>query len=231
MIKKHIPNAITCANLFSGCVGVVFAFKGEPETAAYFVLLSGIFDFFDGMAARLLRVKSAIGKELDSLADMVSFGFLPGIILYHLLQKTNDYTYLPYLGFVITIFSALRLAKFNTDDRQTEDFIGLNTPMNTLFIVSLPFIGRDYPWIIYNPYVLCGIIAVNSYLLISEIRIFSMKLNDTSWAANQMKYLFLICSLILGMALKFIAIPFILVLYIVFSIIHFNKMDKKKKYN
>ncbi|MCY1543553.1 hypothetical protein D9M68_793750 [compost metagenome] len=151
--------------------------------------------------------------------------------MYHLLQKTNDYTYLPYIGFVITIFSALRLAKFNTDDRQTEDFIGLNTPMNTLFIISLPFIGRDYPGIIYNPYVLFGIIAVNSYLLISEIRIFSMKLKDTSWAANQMKYLFLICSLILGMALKFIAIPFILALYIVFSIIHFNKMDKKKKYN
>ena len=146
MLKKHIPNAITCANLFSGCIGIVFAFKGEQEVAAYFVLLSGLFDFFDGMVARLLNVKSEIGKQLDSLADMVSFGFLPGVVMFQLLML-SDYSsaYLPYLGFLITVFSALRLAKFNIDERQTEDFIGLNTPKNTLFIVSLPFIAHDYP--------------------------------------------------------------------------------------
>ena len=137
MIKKHIPNAITCANLFSGCIGIVYAFNGALETAAYFVLLSGIFDFFDGFAARLLNVKSNIGKDLDSLADMVSFGFLPGVVMYQLLSQ-SDYAspYLPYLAFIITVFSALRLAKFNNDTRQTEDFIGLNTPMNTDFFRS-----------------------------------------------------------------------------------------------
>ncbi|MES2653214.1 MAG: CDP-diacylglycerol--serine O-phosphatidyltransferase [Bacteroidota bacterium] len=223
MLKKHIPNAITCANLFSGCIGVVFAFKGELETAAYFVLLSGIFDFFDGMAARLLNVKSAIGKELDSLADMVSFGFLPGVVMFQLL-KASDYSndYIPYLAFIITVFSALRLAKFNIDERQTEDFIGLNTPMNTLFVVSLPFIAKDYPEVVGSTLLLIGLVVLTSFLLISEIRIFSMKLSDVSWAKNKMKYLFLILSLVLIVALKFTAVPFILVLYIGLSVLHFK---------
>lgn len=223
MLKKHIPNAITCANLFSGCIGIVFAFKGELETAAYFVLLSGIFDFFDGMVARLLNVKSEIGKQLDSLADMVSFGFLPGVVMFQLL-KISDYSsaYLPYLGFIITVFSALRLAKFNIDERQTEDFIGLNTPMNTLFIVSLPFIAKDYPEIIGSSITLIAITAITSYLLVSELKIFSFKLSDTSWAKNKMKFTFLILSLILIAVLKFVAVPFILVLYISLSILHFK---------
>ncbi len=230
MLKKHIPNAITCANLFSGCIGVVFAFKGELETAAYFVLLSGIFDFFDGMAARLLNVKSAIGKELDSLADMVSFGFLPGVVMFQLL-KTSDYSndYIPYLAFIITVFSALRLAKFNIDERQTEDFIGLNTPMNTLFVVSLPFIAKDYPEVVGSTLLLIGLVALTSFLLISEIRIFSMKLSDVSWAKNKMKYLFLILSLVLIVALKFTAVPFILVLYIGLSVLHFKGISVKRK--
>lgn len=222
-MKKHIPNAITCANLFSGCIGVVAAFNGELELAAYFVLLSGLFDFFDGMVARLLNVKSEIGKQLDSLADMVSFGFLPGVVMFQLL-KTSDYSsaYLPYLGFIITVFSALRLAKFNIDERQTEDFIGLNTPMNTLFIVSLPFIAHDYPEIIGSSIALISIVAITSYLLISEIKIFSFKLSDTSWAKNKFKYSFLIASLVLIAFLKFVAVPFILILYISFSILHFR---------
>jgi CDP-diacylglycerol--serine O-phosphatidyltransferase len=226
MIKKHIPNAITCANLFSGCIGIVFAFKGQLEMAAYFVLLSGIFDFFDGMAARALNVKSPIGKELDSLADMVSFGFLPGVVLYKLLS-VSDFSseLLPYLGFVVTIFSALRLAKFNIDTRQTEDFIGLNTPMNTLLIVSLPFIQRDYPQIIGSTLFLIAIMAILSFLLISEIRIFSMKLSNLSWESNRYKYLFLIFSIALASVLKFVAVPFILLLYIGFSIIHFRKIS------
>ncbi|TDQ08339.1 CDP-diacylglycerol--serine O-phosphatidyltransferase [Pedobacter metabolipauper] len=224
MIKKHIPNAITCANLFSGCIGIVYAFNGSLETAAYFVLLSGIFDFFDGMAARLLHVKSDIGKELDSLADMVSFGFLPGIVMFKLLQS-SDYAspYLPYAGFIITVFSALRLAKFNIDTRQTEDFIGLNTPMNTLFIVSLPFIQKDYPEIINSTLLLITLTALLSGLLVSEIRIFSLKFSSVAWKQNQLKYIFLILSALLVPFLKFAAVPFILVLYIGLSILHFRK--------
>jgi len=222
-MKRHIPNAITCANLFSGCIGIVFAFKGDLQTAAYFVILSGIFDFFDGMVARLLNVKSAIGKDLDSLADMVSFGFLPGVIMFQLL-KTSDYTseYLPYLGFFITVFSALRLAKFNNDERQTEDFIGLNTPMNTLFICSLPFIATDYPQVIGSTMLLVAITAITSFLLISEIKIFSLKFSDLSWAKNKIKFIFLIISAVLIAVLQFAAIPFVLVLYISLSILHFR---------
>lgn len=226
-MKKHIPNAITCANLFSGCIGIVCAFNGQLQTAAYFVLLSGIFDFFDGTAARLLNVKSAIGKELDSLADVISFGFLPGMVMFQLL-KQSDYAsaYLPYLGFVITIFSALRLAKFNIDERQTQDFIGLNTPMNTLFIASLPFIAVDYPAAIKSTLLLLGITAVCSALLVSEIRIFSLKLNGLSWKGNKMKYVFLMASVCLIVALKFVAVPFVLLIYIITSIIHFKKQDQ-----
>lgn len=222
-MKRHLPNAITCANLFSGCIGIVFAFKGHLETAAYFVIFSGIFDFFDGMVARLLNVKSAIGKDLDSLADMVSFGFLPGVIMFHLL-KASDYSsdYLPYLGFIITIFSALRLAKFNNDDRQTQDFIGLNTPMNTLFICSLPFISKDYPEIISSSILLLAITAITSFLLVSEIKIFSLKFSDLSWAKNKIKFIFLILSAVLILFLNFAAIPFVLVLYIALSILHFR---------
>jgi len=224
MVKKHIPNAITCANLFSGCIGIVYAFQGQLETAAYFVLLSGIFDFFDGLAARALNVKSPIGKELDSLADMVSFGFLPGIVMFQLLKMSNPASdYLPYLGFIITVFSALRLAKFNIDTRQTEDFIGLNTPMNTLFIVSLPFIRQDYPAIIGSTALLVFLTVLLSWLLISEIRIFSLKFSSLSWQLNKIKYIFLIISAALILFLKFAAVPFILLLYIGSSIVHFKK--------
>ncbi len=230
MLKKNLPNAITCANLFSGCIGIVFAFKGHLETTAYFVILSGIFDFFDGMVARLLNVKSAIGKDLDSLADMVSFGFLPGVIMFHLL-KASDYSseYLPYLGFIITVFSAIRLAKFNNDSRQTEDFIGLNTPMNTLFICSLPFIAHDYPQIISSSILLIAITAITSFLLVSEIKIFSLKFSNLSWAKNKIKFIFLILSAILIAFLQFAAIPFVLVLYIALSFLHFKGTTPDQK--
>lgn len=228
MIKRHIPNALTCANLLSGCIGIVFAFKGYLDVAAYAVLISGIFDFFDGFSARLLDVKSSIGKELDSLADMVSFGFLPGVVMYKLLEQ-SDYSFdgLPYFAFLITIFSALRLAKFNIDTRQTEDFIGLNTPMNTLFIVSLPFIQRDYPELIGSTILLVFLTILMSWLLISEIRIFSLKFGTMNWADNKTKFVFLIISAVLIAFLKFAAIPFVLVLYICTSLIHF----RNKTYN
>jgi len=223
MIKKHIPNALTCANLFCGCVGVVFAFKSQLDISAYAVLLAGLFDFFDGFAARLLNVKSMIGKELDSLADMVSFGFLPGVVMFQLMMQSDvNSSYLPYAGFLITIFSALRLAKFNIDTRQTEDFIGLNTPMNTIFIVSLPFIQQDYPTLLGSAIVLLVLTIVMSALLVSEIRIFSLKFSSMGWKENQVKFIFLILSAVLIAVLKFTAVPFILVAYIVASLIHFR---------
>ncbi len=229
-MKKHIPNFITCLNLFSGCIGTIFAFNGDLKTAAFFVVLSAVFDFFDGFVARLLNVKSEIGKELDSLADMISFGFLPGMVMFQLITQsmnetlplTDLSTYLPYLAFLITVFSALRLAKFNIDTRQSIDFIGLNTPTNTLFIVSLVFIREDYPEVIGSTALLLGITFLMSYLLIAEFRLFSLKLSSTKWAENRYKFVFLILSGLLIIILKFVAIPIVLILYIILSYLHFK---------
>ncbi|MGE6219603.1 CDP-alcohol phosphatidyltransferase family protein [Nubsella zeaxanthinifaciens] len=220
----NLPNALTCANLFSGCIGIVFCFNGDLKSAAYFVILSGIFDFFDGMAARALKITNGIGKELDSLADAVSFGFLPGAIMFHLFIASDaPNAYLPYLGFVITLFSALRLAKFNTDTRQTVDFIGLNTPMNTLFIVSLPYVADYHPQILGNWFVLAAITALSSFLLVSEIRIFSLKFSSLKWSENKIKFVFMILSLALFAWQQFVALPVILILYIGFSFAYFRK--------
>ena len=222
MIKKHIPNALTCANLLTGCIGSVYAFKGELEVVAFFVIACGVFDFFDGFAARLLNVKSEIGKELDSLADVISFGLLPGLIFYQLLlQDTNLPFWLPYAGFIITVFSAIRLAKFNIDAQQSEYFIGLNTPMNTFFVVSLPYLIPIFP-IIGTPLILLTLIIVLSYLMVSNIQLFALKLNSTSWKPNQFKYIFLILSAISVAFLMFAALPIILILYFVFSQLHFK---------
>ncbi|MEJ5148713.1 MULTISPECIES: CDP-alcohol phosphatidyltransferase family protein [unclassified Sphingobacterium] len=224
-MKKHIPNTITCLNLFSGCIGVLMALKGDYMTTAYCVLASGIFDFFDGMVARLLHVKSNIGKELDSLADMVSFGFLPGAILYMLLSEVFiEQPLFAYLGFVVTVFSALRLAKFNLDERQTTDFIGLNTPMNTFYVLSLPFIAEKYPDIILNPFFLLISTALTSFLLVSEIRLFSMKLSSLALSENKYKFIFVILAVVLFAIFQFVALPIILLSYILLSLLHFQRL-------
>jgi CDP-diacylglycerol--serine O-phosphatidyltransferase len=150
-LKKHLPNTLTCINLLCGCLALTFIFKGDLVTGAYLVGIAAVADFFDGLLARALRVSSPIGKDLDSLADMVSFGVVPGAITYRLLTQafgsettaagfSDPASLLPYLGFVISIFSALRLAKFNNDTRQTTSFIGLPTPACTLVVASLPLI-------------------------------------------------------------------------------------------
>ena len=228
-MKKHIPNTITCLNLLSGCIGILFVFNGEFTSAFYCVVFSGIFDFFDGMVARWLHVKSNIGKELDSLADVISFGFLPGAVIYKLLEVSSDHPYLPYLGFVVTAFSALRLAKFNVDERQTSEFIGLNTPMNTFFVISLPFIGVAYPNLIYQSWLLLILVATVSFLLVSEISLFSMKFSSLAWADNKFKYIFLCVSLLLLFGLHFLALPIILVFYFIFSQLHFASQRKVTK--
>ncbi|SEN36346.1 CDP-diacylglycerol---serine O-phosphatidyltransferase [bacterium A37T11] len=222
---KQLPNALTCLNLFSGCIGVFFAFHAKIEGAALCILLSGIFDFFDGFAARLLKVKSAIGKELDSLADVISFGLLPAVVLFQMGQKSlpDNWQLLAFAAFLVTVFSALRLAKFNIDDRQTTDFIGLNTPTNTFFIISLPFIGQHYPGLIYHPVFLFSIVIITCWLLVSKIRLFSLKFNGLSWQHNKYKFIFLILCVLSISLLKFAASPVILVFYILFSYIHFSK--------
>lgn len=221
LMKKHIPNFITCLNLLSGCIGILLVLKGDYLSAFYCVIASGIFDFFDGFVARILHVKSLIGKELDSLADVISFGLQPAMLMYMLLKDVTTHAYLPYVGFLIAIFSALRLAKFNIDERQTSDFIGVNTPMNTFLIFSIPFIGEIYPNLIYSTYTLIAISVITSLLLVSELKLFSMKLSSLAWRDNKFKYIFLLTSLLLILIFKLIAVPVIFILYLVFSYLHF----------
>ncbi len=229
-IKKHVPNAITCANLFSGCVGIVFAFRGELIIAAYAIFLSAIFDFFDGLASRVLKSFSGIGKDLDSLADIVSFGVLPAVIMYQLFLEGRQIhevsPWLNFIAFLIAVFSALRLAKFNVDTRQTENFIGLPTPANAILIASFPIIISNHntyytPYLV-NPYILSGFTVVMCSLLVAEIPMMSLKFKNKDFNENIYRYLLLLVSAILILFFKFAAIPVVIVIYIALSIIQFK---------
>lgn len=197
-IKKHIPNTITCCNLVSGCIATSFAFGGSPEWALTWIIIGAVFDFFDGMSARLLHVSSPIGKELDSLADDVTFGVAPATIVFSELG-VMEYPaflepcrpYLPYLAFIIAAFSALRLAKFNLDERQTTSFIGMPTPANALFwgslIVFNPFWLEGYSWSVF---VILALVIITSLLLVSELPMFALKFKQWSFKGNEIKYIF-----------------------------------------
>ena len=229
-MKRHIPNLITCLNLFSGCIGIVYAFKGELIIAGYAILFAAIFDFFDGMIARLLKTYSDIGKELDSLADMVSFGVLPSVIVYQLFlqspQVGNVSPFLNMSAFLIAVFSALRLAKFNVDVRQAENFIGLPTPANALLIASLPMILSQDNWFfssyILNPFFLFIFSLGMSILLVTEIPLISLKFKSLNWNDNLFRYILVISALLLVLIFKFAAVPIIVFIYILLSLIQFR---------
>lgn len=199
-MKKHIPNSITCCNLISGCIATGFAFAGNIKVALLLIIIGAVFDFFDGMLARLLNVSSPIGKELDSLADVITFGLAPSTIIFSQLHVMSYPTfleplrdYLPYAAFIMAAFSALRLAKFNLDERQALGFIGLPTPANALFWGSL-LVGvgeklETRPWALY--FILAGVL-ISSWLLVSEIPMFALKFKHWSFKGNEVKYLFLI---------------------------------------
>lgn len=228
-IKKHIPNAITCGNLLCGCLAVVAIFEGNLFTASYLVGLAAVLDFLDGFTARMLKVTSPIGKDLDSLADMVTFGLVPGILMFKLsgiaieiFNEQNAHTipqWASYLAFSIPIFSAIRLAKFNNDTRQLDSFIGLPTPANAMLICSLPLILKSNPdFNILNPHLLIPLELVMSYLLVAELPLFALKFKHFQWKGNEIRFLFLGTSLVLLLAFKFIAIPLIITLYILLSV-------------
>ncbi|MDB5011117.1 MAG: pssA [Mucilaginibacter sp.] len=228
-VKKHLPNAITCANLFSGCVGIVFAFQHNLVAAAYALFLAAIFDFFDGFASRVLQSFSGIGKDLDSLADMVSFGVLPSVILYELFLRAPQIdkisSYLNFIVFLIPVFSALRLAKFNTDTRQAEIFIGLPTPANAIMIASFPLVIEQYPQLsryVLNPYGLSVFVLVMCSLLVAELPLMSLKFKNRDFNKNIYRYLLLLFSAILILFFKFAAVPVIIFIYIALSIIQFK---------
>lgn len=229
-MKKHIPNGITCLNLLSGCIGIVFAFQDKLEYAGYAIFIAAIFDFADGLVARALKAYSEIGKELDSLADMVSFGVLPSVIIYQLFLKAPQVgsisEYLNLSAFLIAIFSALRLAKFNTDTRQSENFIGLPTPANALLIASLPMIlaGGNFFLTSYilNPFFLFLFSFGMGILLVAEIPLMSLKFKSYNISQNILRYALIASALLLILIFNFAAVPIIIFIYFLLSIIQFR---------
>jgi CDP-diacylglycerol--serine O-phosphatidyltransferase len=239
-MKKYIPNLITLLNVFCGCIAVVFAVMNQLEVAAIFVFLGIFFDFFDGLAARVLNVQSELGVQLDSLADMITSGLVPGIVMFQLLNMsvsggwnmnssvswaTNvDISFLPFLGFIITLGSAYRLAKFNIDENQVSSFTGLPTPANALLILSLPLIllyqrNDVLNDIILNQWFLIGLTLSSTYLLNAKIELFALKFKNWSFKDNALRYIFIIVSLVLLITLKFLAVPLIIAFYIVGSLL------------
>lgn len=219
LMKRHLPNFLTCCNLLCGCAGVVFVLEGRPVPAAYFVWVAGVFDFFDGFVARKLKVSSPIGKELDSLADVISFGLLPALVMYKMIDGASESDLLPFIALSIAVFSALRLAIFNIDETQHDSFRGLNTPANTLFITSLPLLHDRVGGWLYEPLTLVLITLIFSLLLTSPIRFFAFKFKNFSWRDNQIRFTFLLLSVLLLIALQLLAIPIIIILYIVLSLL------------
>ena len=226
-IKKHIPNAITCCNLFSGCVACVMAFNGDYHLAMLFIVLGAVFDFFDGMVARFLHVSSPLGVQMDSLADDITFGIAPATIVYSFMRNKLLYPeylesvlcVLPYVAFFIAVFSACRLAKFNIDTRQTSTFIGLPTPANALFWASLVVGGGDWINSLNAGWVLViALIALFSFFLVSEIPMFALKFKSFAWKYNKVRYFFLITILPM-LLLGYLAPVAIISWYLLLSII------------
>ena len=236
-MKRHLPNAVTCLNLLFGCLALTEIFAGRLENGAWFVAAAALADFADGLLARALRVSSAIGKDLDSLADMVSFGVVPGAILFQLLiaatslepgdaefvaHTNGPLIYLPYVAFLVTIFSALRLAKFNNDTRQTTSFIGLPTPACTLVVASLPLILSHDRFgvhdVVLNPIVLVGLTVLLSGLLVAELPLFALKFKSLRWGDNRRRFIFMLLAAGLLLGLQAAAVPLVVLLYVLLSV-------------
>lgn len=224
-MKRHIPNMITCCNLISGCIAVVFALNGDPTTALLWIVMGAVFDFFDGMSARLLDVSSPIGKELDSLADVVTFGVAPSAMVFSMLHAQDIvHPLLPYLAFLMAAFSALRLAKFNLDERQSTSFIGLPTPANALFW------GASMVWMSEQPmfepsvcptyiiYIVLALLLFSCYLLVAELPLFALKFKHWGWKGNEVKYIFVLTSVALIVGLGIIGIAATIAWYVLLSI-------------
>ncbi len=253
MIKKQIPNLFTLLNLLAGLIAILMVASDKLVEAAFFVFLGIFFDFFDGFFARKLKVEGEFGKQLDSLADMVTSGVVPGLVMFQLIlyavkqewfmqlscevgnwqdYSETYYHYLPFIGLIIPLAAAYRLAKFNIDERQTSSFIGLPTPAFSIFVLSLPLIlfysdKQFFVDIIQNKYVLIVITLVGSYLLNAEIPLFSLKFKNYTWAENKIKYVFIILTIGLLITLQTVAIPLVIILYILMSLL--ESISNKKK--
>ena len=222
MLKKHIPNTITCCNLISGCIATYCAFQGDFLMALLFIIIGAVFDFFDGMSARLLGVSSPIGKELDSLADDITFGFAPSAIVFGFLSPLTSHLspLIAFLAFIMAAFSALRLAKFNLDERQALGFIGLPTPANALFWGSL-IVGLQQHDVAFSgmEWVILVGTFISSYLLIAEIPMFALKFKHWGWKGNEIKYIFVLSCIPLLLFLGVSGFAAIIAWYVVLSVI------------
>ncbi|WP_048330965.1 CDP-alcohol phosphatidyltransferase family protein [Bizionia psychrotolerans] len=244
-MKKHLPNFITLLNLLCGCVAVVLAVNNQFVTAAVFVFLGIFFDFFDGFFARKFNVQGPLGVQLDSLADMVTSGLVPGVVMFKLLQLSvgnpvsentealwshathfDGFQYAPlaFVGFFITLSSAYRLAKFNIDEDQQSYFKGLPTPANAIFILSLPLIiefqnhdGMNA--LILNPWFLIIITLISTFMLNAPVNLFALKFKTWDFKSNITRYIFLILTLVLLIVLNFAAIPIVILLYVIMSLL------------
>ncbi|MBU2996556.1 CDP-alcohol phosphatidyltransferase family protein [Cellulophaga baltica] len=249
-MKKYIPNFITLLNLFCGCIAMVFAIHCVFEMVALFVFLGIVFDFFDGFSARILNVKSELGLQLDSMADMVTSGVVPGVVMFKLLEMSfsggwsSDLhiengsflngleisSLIPLLGFVVTLGSGYRLAKFNIDENQTDSFVGLPTPANALLIISLPLILMYHNndvlnGVILNQWFLLGTTFFSAFLLNCNLELFALKFKSWNFKDNAVRYIFILICLVLLATLKFLAVPAIIIFYIALSV--FNSVSSK----
>ena len=234
-LKRHIPNTITCGNLVSGCLSILFVASGRPVMAALMIFVAGLFDFLDGFAARLLHAHSPIGADLDSLSDVVSFGVAPGFIMYWLMSHAQHpevtvlgLDLLPCLAFLLPIFSAIRLAKFNIDDTQTTSFKGIPAPGMAVFIASLPLAFAQIEHLTDGAlgyWVCLGITLIFSFMMVSNLRFFSFKMKSTKWKGNEVRWIFLLVAVVSFAIFRFLALPFVMMLYVLLSVFFGGKME------
>ena len=234
-IKAQVPNSITLINLFCGCIAIVMVANNDFQLAFFFVCLGIFFDFFDGFFARKFNVSSPLGLQLDSLADMVTSGVVPGFVMFKLMSQFGSFgpeSYLPYLGFVITLGACYRLANFNIDERQTDSFIGLPTPANALFFGSLPLILANFSNsfigdLLSNQLFLLALTLLSAYIMNAEIPLFSLKIKNFSFSKYKLQIGFLVAAILLLVFFQYLGIPIVILLYILLSVI--NNLSTKNK--
>jgi CDP-diacylglycerol--serine O-phosphatidyltransferase len=244
-VRQNIPNTITSLNLVSGLVSIIFTMEGRYVEAAVAIVIAALFDFLDGSAARWLKVWSELGKQLDSLADVVSFGVAPGLMVYQMISVNcagscnilEQYHITPYFALLIPVFSALRLAKFNIDLKQEVNFIGLPTPANAIFFASIPLVLFLQPQLFAvirldfleqlfsNTRVLTMLAVFFSYLLVSDMKIFSMKFKTFGWKGNELRISLVVLSALFLMLFSLAAIPLIIVAYLLLSLFFQQKIN------
>lgn len=235
-LKQHIPNAITCGNLVSGCLSILFLTHNMPVKAAIMIFVAGLFDFLDGFAARLLHAHSPIGADLDSLSDVVSFGVAPGFIMYWLMSRSFDLpqwciagiNMLPCLAFLLPVFSAIRLAKFNIDSTQKTTFRGIPAPGMAIFIASLPLALSQVHHLkdgVLSYWACLGIALIFSFMMVSRLRFFSFKMKSAKWNGNEVRWIFLLVTITSFVIFKWISLPFVMMFYVLLSIFFAERME------